>query len=426
MVSARDQGQKKTSKWRLKMIIKRHRAGLALNDQERELLLPYLDSQIALSSDDEAGDNSSNPAKKWKPSESVVPTVTHSAIPSDVVTADARDYGATIAATDGSAPLAAAPKAELSQLSRLIAPEEEPDDGLTMAERLMAQFRQLQNKVAEDNAARVEPAGRTVDYDYTAEFAAKRDPHVISDGISAMDRLIELHRDGVVASETPGIAPRKRFFVNREDSIQLGRLQLPVCAMEQEIVEAINAHDAVILCGETGSGKSTQVPQFLYEAGYCAEEGVKIGITQPRRVAASSTAIRVAVEMNCPIGGNGYLTADEEEQRNEKKLKKRKRKIVSLGPVKQLVGYQVRHDSSTMTKDTCIKYMTDGILLREITSDLLLRQYSVIILDEAHERNINTDVLLGLLSRALILRRAQAQQESAVYNAMPEDAREVT
>ena len=108
------------------------------------------------------------------------------------------------------------------------------------------------------------------------------------------------------------------------------------------------------------------MPQFLYEANFSEAGRKMIGITQPRRVAVTSTAQRVKYEMGSAGG---------------------------------CVGYQVRFDSVNIGPSTCIKYMTDGILLREISHKLLLPDYSVIILDEAHERNINTDVLLGMLSR---------------------------
>lgn len=166
--------------------------------------------------------------------------------------------------------------------------------------------------------------------------------------------------------------PERWTPVARSVELQAARMRLPVCGMEQEITEAIHDNDAVILCGETGSGKSTQVPQFLYEAGY-ATHGL-IGVTQPRRVAAVSTAERVAVELGTPCGRDGA------------------------------VAYQIRYDGSGVGPKTRVKFMTDGVLMQEITSDLLLKKYSVVLLDEAHERNLNTDVLLGMLSRALPLR----------------------
>jgi ATP-dependent RNA helicase DHX37/DHR1 len=136
------------------------------------------------------------------------------------------------------------------------------------------------------------------------------------------------------------------------------------------------------------------VPQFLYEAGY--GEGGLIGITQPRRVAVTSTAQRVSYEMT-----SGLPASDANSQNNKagKKAKEARKTDVSSGAdgqrQGQLVGYQIRFDSSTVGPETRVKFMTDGILLKEVAADLLLRKYRVVILDEAHERNMNTDVLLG-------------------------------
>lgn len=157
--------------------------------------------------------------------------------------------------------------------------------------------------------------------------------------------------------------------VDRLPEIQEARLKLPVLAEEQVIMEAVKENDCVVLCGETGSGKTTQVPQFLYEAGY-ANAGGMIGVTEPRRVAAVSMSHRVANEMNLSTG---------------------------------VVSYQIRYEGN-VTKDTKIKFMTDGVLLKEIQKDFLLQKYSVIIIDEAHERSVYTDILIGLLSRIVALR----------------------
>ena len=179
---------------------------------------------------------------------------------------------------------------------------------------------------------------------------------------------------------------------NRPDEVQESRNTLPVCSMEFEIVDAIRNNDVTILCSETGSGKSTQVPQFLYENGFTApsfpgDEPLLIGVTQPRRVAAVSTAKRVCYEMG---HGDGQVING-----------------------KNLVAYQTRYERAGLGSATRIKFMTDGILLQEIQSDLLLRKYGVIILDEAHQRNLNTDVLLGLLSVAIPLRRKASEEDGS-------------
>lgn len=127
----------------------------------------------------------------------------------------------------------------------------------------------------------------------------------------------------------------------------------------------LQKHLTLIIIGETGCGKTTQIPQFLYQIGY-GEKGV-IAVTQPRRVAAITISARVAKEMKCQLG--------------------------------QEVGYTVRFEDQT-SKKTKIRFMTDGSLLREALTDKLLLKYSVILLDEAHERTINTDVLFGIVKEA--------------------------
>lgn len=175
---------------------------------------------------------------------------------------------------------------------------------------------------------------------------------------------------------------RKAYFVNvtRPEAVVESRLKLPVVAEEQWIMEAIKYNDCVVICGQTGSGKTTQVPQFLYEAGYGSPgSGMSglIGITQPRRVAAVSMANRVRDE----LGDKGHV-----------------------------VGHQIRFDSNVKS-NTAIKFMTDGILLRELSNDFVLTKYSAIIIDEAHERVANTDILIGVLSRVVKLRRDMANKE---------------
>ncbi|XP_058725362.1 probable pre-mRNA-splicing factor ATP-dependent RNA helicase DEAH5 isoform X2 [Vicia villosa] len=154
-------------------------------------------------------------------------------------------------------------------------------------------------------------------------------------------------------------------------SIQEQRQSLPIYKLKKELIQAVLDNQVLVVIGETGSGKTTQVTQYLAEAGYTTRG--KIGCTQPRRVAAMSVAKRVAEEFGCRLG--------------------------------EEVGYAIRFEDCT-GPDTVIKYMTDGMLLREILVDENLSQYSVIMLDEAHERTIHTDVLFGLLKQ-LVKRRPE-------------------
>ncbi|XP_034548008.1 probable ATP-dependent RNA helicase DHX37 [Notolabrus celidotus] len=171
-----------------------------------------------------------------------------------------------------------------------------------------------------------------------------------------------------VQNKTPS-QPAIFVPVDRAPDIQEARLKLPVLGEEQVIMEAVRESPCVVICGETGSGKTTQVPQFLYEAGYGSGSGI-IGVTEPRRVAAVSMSHRVAKEMNLST---------------------------------RVVSYQIRYEGN-VTSDTKIKFMTDGVLLKEIQKDFLLQRYSAIIIDEAHERSVYTDILIGLLSRIVPLR----------------------
>lgn len=149
-------------------------------------------------------------------------------------------------------------------------------------------------------------------------------------------------------------------------SIEKQRLRLPVYKYRTAILYLVETHATTIIVGETGSGKTTQIPQFLKEAGW-ASGGRLIACTQPRRLAVQAVASRVAQEMGVQLG-------DE-------------------------VGYTIRFEDLTKPDVTVIKFLTDGVLLREMMADPLLTKYSVIMVDEAHERSISTDILLGLLKK---------------------------
>ena len=152
---------------------------------------------------------------------------------------------------------------------------------------------------------------------------------------------------------------RKRVV---EDDFSPSKSDLPILSYKDDLISKIQSFKTTIVVGETGSGKSTQLPQFISEL----PDVRGVVCTQPRRVAAVTIAQRVADERNCEVG-------DE-------------------------VGYSIRFDDRS-SKRTRIKYVTDGVLLREMISDPELSRYSVVILDEAHERSLQTDILMGLLRR---------------------------
>ncbi|KAJ4443899.1 hypothetical protein ANN_05686, partial [Periplaneta americana] len=148
------------------------------------------------------------------------------------------------------------------------------------------------------------------------------------------------------------------------------RKSLPVYSVRNRLLTEIQKHSTVILIGETGSGKTTQIPQFMHEIRL--EKDGKIGVTQPRRVAAITLSQRVAQEMSTELGA--------------------------------IVGYTVRFEDVT-SECTKLKYLTDGMLLREAMLDNLLMSYNIIVLDEAHERTVHTDVLFGIVKQAQTLRK---------------------
>eukprot|EP01084_Bolivina_argentea_P068098 123936_1 len=146
---------------------------------------------------------------------------------------------------------------------------------------------------------------------------------------------------------------------NHNKRMDIQRRTLPIYKYRDKILHSVETYRTTIIVGETGSGKTTQIPQYLHESGWTTNTRM-ICCTQPRRISTVSIANRVAKEMNDKIGN--------------------------------ITGYAIRFDSK-LSVNTRIKFLTDGMLLSELLIDPLLSQYSVIILDEAHERNLNTDVL---------------------------------
>ncbi|XP_070581669.1 pre-mRNA-splicing factor ATP-dependent RNA helicase DHX16-like [Ptychodera flava] len=184
---------------------------------------------------------------------------------------------------------------------------------------------------------------------------------VVLDEVDQIDFVSAIQMPGSGKSEER--EPAMSEAEKKKMSMKETRRSLPIYTFRDDLLDAIDQHQVLIIEGETGSGKTTQIPQYLHEAGY-TRNGMKIGCTQPRRVAAMSVAARVSEEMGVKLG-------------NE-------------------VGYSIRFEDCTSSK-TILKYMTDGMLLREFLSEPDLAGYSVLIVDEAHERTLHTDILFGLV-----------------------------
>lgn len=169
--------------------------------------------------------------------------------------------------------------------------------------------------------------------------------------------------DPKLTQEQVYLAAQIEAAEKKQLSIQETRKSLPIYAYREEFLAALQEYQILVVVGETGSGKTTQLPQYLQEGGYVKDK-TKVGCTQPRRVAAMSVAARVAEEMGVKLG--------------------------------QEVGYSIRFENNVSDK-TVLEYMTDGMLLRHFMTDPLLTDFSAIMIDEAHERSVNTDILLALL-----------------------------
>lgn len=426
LASAKSLGQSLSMRQTVALLLKKERAGMTLTDEEMEVLYPnkrdsdvvvdpeifapYInmdDSNADVVEENSNVDGTEQPLPSLDISDLFVPQQPMDPEPTVMEVSEILD---TPEATEITRPLRRKVKRKPLRQHAVRSEEamepSQPTDlpskpkkfAFSLGKNLLAQL----NTIKDKHEASKEVFPDLVEVDRLNQIAEEQP---IPDQVYRIEEITAPVTDlGVINPEVlktlhrkPAGEVDKRVFVSvvRPADVVTSRMHLPVCGMEQEIVEAVRAHDVIIVCGETGSGKSTQIPQFLYEAGF-GNIGL-IGITQPRRVAVTSTAERVNYEMG---------------QLGDKSSKDGR-----------LVGYQIRYDSSTVGDKTRIKFMTDGILLREITHDLLLRHYSVLLLDEAHERNLNTDVLLGMLSRALPLRKQVAEEEQRVYNSLPPNER---
>jgi ATP-dependent RNA helicase DHR2 len=202
---------------------------------------------------------------------------------------------------------------------------------------------------------------------------------IVSSNASSRGKVVNFNDDEPQVGKASAATNQPSKLRQRAEELKVSRQQLPIWTSANEIRSKLRAHDTLLLVAETGSGKSTQVPQFLVNETWCkvkrlhngSSVGGCIAITEPRRVAAISLARRVAEEMGTPLG--------------------------TASPASQ-VGYSVRFDNSTGPA-TRIKLLTEGMLLQEMLRDPWLKQYSAVIVDEVHERGLNVDMVLGFLRR---------------------------
>ncbi|EEH22573.1 hypothetical protein PABG_04784 [Paracoccidioides brasiliensis Pb03] len=251
---------------------------------------------------------------------------------------------------------------ELSPIRVVKAPDGSLNRAAMAGTNLAKERRELRQQEAQDRAAE-----QAAEVDLNAQW---QDPMVAPEQRKFAADL----RNAQVTKTTDSMPEWKRVTQSKDQSfgkrtnmtMKQQRESLPVFKFRKQLLEAVRENQLLIVVGDTGSGKTTQLTQYLAEGGF-ANDGI-IGCTQPRRVAAVSVAKRVSEEVGCRLGAE--------------------------------VGYTIRFEDCT-SPETKIKYMTDGILQREILLDPDLKKYSVIMLDEAHERTISTDVLFGLLKKTL-------------------------
>jgi len=224
-------------------------------------------------------------------------------------------------------------------------------------ERYVTEHEEWEREQLAKTKAQIQVSDRTDAGDYDFVFDEEQQIKWVS------DRAMTGGLNQMQSQEERLMAQQLMAAERKAKTIQEKRKSLPVYQYRQQFIDAIAQYQILIVVGETGSGKTTQLPQFLHEAGY-TKDGKKVGCTQPRRVAAMSVAARVAEEMGVKVG-------------NE-------------------VGYSIRFEDATSDK-TVLEYMTDGRLLREFLTEPDLSSYSALMIDEAHERTLHTDILFGLV-----------------------------
>jgi len=223
-------------------------------------------------------------------------------------------------------------------------------------ERFVTEQEEWEREQTAKAKAQISRAERVDEGDYEYVFDDAQKINFIMDS--------RLEGDGkALTKEQRFLQEQLKAAENKAASIDETRKSLPIYTFREQLLAAVAEYQVLIIVGETGSGKTTQIPQYLHEAGYTKGD-MKVGCTQPRRVAAMSVAARVAEEMGVKVG-------------NE-------------------VGYAIRFEDATSDK-TVLKYMTDGMLLREFLTEPDLGGYSALMIDEAHERTLHTDILFGLV-----------------------------
>ncbi|KAJ5397376.1 ATP-dependent RNA helicase DHX8 [Penicillium cosmopolitanum] len=249
---------------------------------------------------------------------------------------------------------------ELSPIRVVKAPDGSMNRAAMSGANLSKERRELKQQEAQDKAAE-----RAADVDLNAQW---HDPMVAAEDRKFAADLRSTQQQDESVPEWKKVTMGKNVSLGKRTdmSIKQQRESLPVYKFRKQLLDAVKDNQLMIVVGDTGSGKTTQLTQYLAEAGY-GNNGM-IGCTQPRRVAAMSVAKRVSEEVGCRLGAE--------------------------------VGYTIRFEDCT-SPETKIKYMTDGMLQREILLDPDLKKYSVIMLDEAHERTIATDILFGLLKKTI-------------------------